>query len=492
MDMRKPSGDYRAMADYWGKVEAIMGGVETMRAVPSYLPQFPAESEANHKYRVANSKFSNVFGGILHALAAKPFAREVAFTGTVSPRFEAMAEDIDGAGNHLHVFASAAFLHGLQFAIDWILVDYPVAQGVRTRADEQRAGVRPNWVRIPARNMLAVYSAVVDGHEQVVYARFAANETERSGADEVIVEKVRVLERPIVDGVYGRPQWQVWTLVEAGWTLESEGELSIDEIPLVAFAPGRRIESTWRFNAPLQSIAELQIEHYQQESNLKNAKELTAFPMLAGNGIVNPKETLVTGPNAVLYAPPNLSDGSHGQWSILEISATSLEFLAREVQRTEAQMHELGRQPLINGTAGITTVAAALTSQQASSALQAWAFQLKDSLEQAARFTAMWFGDSVSPTVFVNTDFQIGIGDDKAPDVLLKLHERNTISTETLREEMKRRGILSAEFDGDVENERLLSELPGDGADNSALSAAVVGDQAAAIESADIAAGAGA
>jgi hypothetical protein len=55
----------------------------------------------------------------------------------------------------------------------------------------------------------------------------------------------------------------------------------------------------------------MQIEEFQQESNLKSIKELTAFPMLAGNGVSPPdkradgSEVIVpVGPRAVLFAPP--------------------------------------------------------------------------------------------------------------------------------------------------------------------------------------------
>lgn len=491
VDMQAESGDYIAMKPYWDLVTAIMGGAATMRdASAEYLPQFPAESTANYAYRVANSKFVNVFEGIVGDLAAKPFDKEVALVGDRIPeRLTTLMEDVDGSGNHLHVFASGMFLNGLVNAVDWLLVDHTVVAEGATRADEQRAGSRPHWVRIAGSDMLAVYSAMINGQEKVTYARFMANETVRDGVEEKIVERVRVLKREQTVTMvkelevreYGVPVWEVWEKVTSSgeWVVKESGTLSIGEIPLVAFAPGRRVPATWQFKQPMKAIAELQVEHYQQETNLKNAKELTAFPMLAGNGISKPKNAdgtdaiLVTGPSCVLYSPPSLADGKHGEWKLLEVSATSLEFLSKEVKRTEEQMHELGRQPLLQGTAGITQVAAALTSQQASSALQAWAFQLKDSLEQGVKFTCMWLQEPVVPSVYVNTDFEIGIDDGKEPAVLLDAHKEGVISAQTLRAEFKRRNLLSPEFDEDEELDRLLTEVPGDADDADPATAGV-------------------
>lgn len=492
VDMLSPSGDHRAMAPYWDTVAAILGGVSAMRAGgKSYLPQFPNESEVNYSHRIANSKFVNIFEDIAEYLASRPFAKEVRLTNEViPPKIAEIVEDVDRAGNHLHVFAQDVFFHGIVNAIDWILVDHTRAREGMTLADERRSGARPFWVRIPARDMLAVYSAMVDGREQFIYARVNETYTRQAGAGirEETINRVRVLIRdPIYEADdagqrisvepigYGPARFEVWERPSAGssrgWDMVDEGPISIGVIPLVPFITGRRKLGTWQVSRPLQKVVDLQIEHYQQETNLKSAKELTAFPMFKADGVsppLGPDGKIVEmplGPSTVLYAPPN-DQGAHGTWGILEISASSLRFLAEEVRETERQMRELGRVPMMAGTAGITQIAAALQSQRASSAVQAWAFLLKDALERAFVYTAMWLGLSLELAVYVDTDFAIEPGAEKAPDVLLVMHERNVISTATLREEMKRRAILSPEFDSEQEDRRIEQEMPEDGEDD--------------------------
>lgn len=484
-NMLTPSGDYRAMQDYWTTVSDILGGVKAMRrAGKKYLPQFPNESAGNYKHRLRNSKFTNIFRDITENLASKPFTKEVSLANDKVPeRIKRIVEDVDRAGNHLHVFASEVFQAGIQKAIDWILVDHTRLPAGATLADERAMGSRPFWVRIPAENMLAVYSDMIDGSEQFVYARIDETYTKRDGLDEVEVPCVRVLVRdgktdPVTRRtVYGPARFEVWEqVVQAAapgraksvtWVKVDEGPISIGVIPLVPFYTGRRTLGTWRIAPPMEDIADLQIEHYQQETNLKSAKELTAFPMFTGNGIEPPLDkdgkqmVLPLGPSTVLYAPMN-QDGKHGQWGILEISAVSLQFLQSQVESIEKNMRELGRQPLSAGSTGITQVAAAFASQKASSAVQAWTYALKDALEKAMRFTVQWLGEKYEPTVYVNSDFAIEIGSDKAPDVLLSMYEKKAISTATLRDEMKRRSILSPEFDNDEEDKRLENELPGD------------------------------
>lgn len=482
LDMLRPSGDYRAMERYWNTVGDIIGGVDSMRAGgKKYLPQFPNESAANYKHRLKNSKFTNVFRDITENLASKPFTREVALADdNVPAQIKAVVEDVDRAGNHLHVFAAEVFQAGIQNAIDWIFVDHTKLPEGATLADERAMGARPFWVRIPATNMKAVYSAMVDGREEFVYARIDETYTKQDGFDEEEVPCVRVLVRdPIKVGErvvgYGPARFEVWEEItvpaapgrakSVTWELVESGPISIGVIALVPFFTGRRALGTWRISPPMQDIADLQIEHYQQETNLKSAKELTAFPMFKANGISPPVDkdgnqlVLPLGPSTVLYAPMN-EQGQHGEWGILEISATSLEFLSGQIGGIEQQMRELGRQPLTAGSTGITQVAAAFASQKASSAIQAWAYGLKDALEKALRLTAKWLKVEIEPTVYVNTDFAIELGSDKAPEVLLKMHDAKVISTATLRDEMKRRSILSPEFDNDAEEKRLDEELP--------------------------------
>lgn len=496
------SADYLAMEPYWTKVDTIMGGAEAMRAAgTTYLPQFPNETDTDYEHRRANAKFTNIYADIVSNLASKPFAEEVALSDDASDRFKELAQDIDGRGNNLHVFASETFFEGINKAIDWILVDYtrarPRADGrPLSIAEERSQGLRPYWVHIPATRLLAVYSDVVQGREIIVDARIRETATVRDGFGETTVRRVRHLSRaPIYEVIEGVPTDRIvgyapatFTVYEqratsranrTQWVIVDSGQISIGVIALVPFITGRRKGGSWCFVPPMQDAADLQIEHYQQETALKSIKELTAFPMLAGNGVTPQTdeagnvEMVPVGPRAVLFAPPaSVENGTHGSWAFIEPSASSLKFLADDVKATEQQLRELGRQPL-TATAGITVVVAALASQKASSAVQAWAFALKDALEQAMRYTAMWLNlpATDAPAVRVFTDFDVGLHDEAGPTTLTEARQNGDLSQRTYWAELKRRSILSADFDADAEEEALLAEMPGDDAEQAEVDA---------------------
>lgn len=480
------SCDYKEMLPYWEMVETILNGADAMRkAGQKYLPQFPNEADANYNYRRKNAKFTNIFRDLVEGLASKPFAKQVDLVdGKASEQIKALAEDIDGAGNHLHVFAGDVFFNGIASAVDWILVDHTTVPAGATVADEREMGARPYWVRIPALRMLWVESAMIGGKEQFTYAVIYEPTTVREGFEEKAVNRVRILVRdktvtPTETGgqtvSYAPARFELWeqqTTVQAknaggSWNKINEGPISIGIIALVPFLTGRRKEGSWQVLPPMKDVAHLQVEHYQQETNLKSAKEQTAFPMLAGNGITPPVDQAGNpvmapiGPSAVLYAPMG-QDGQHGEWKYIEPTAESLKFLAAEVDKTEQQMRELGRQPLTAQTGNLTVVTTAFAAQKGNSAVQAWALNLKDALELAFVYTCMWLKDASKPEVTVYTDFAIDIETDKAAEVLLKMREGKDISREALIVEAKRRDWLSPEYDAEKDMELILKEVPGD------------------------------
>jgi len=484
------SSDHIAMEGFWTQVATIMGGAAAMReAGETYLPKFPNETEADYEYRRENAKFTNIYADIVNTLASKPFGEEVGLTDdSASDAIKALIEDIDGRGNHLHVFAANCFFAGINDAVSWILVDYTKA---RQRADgrplsvvdERNQGLRPYWVHIPASRMLAVYTDVIRGKETFVHARISESFVRRNGFDEVAIERVRVLNRePIYEALddgtvtdvvvdYAPATFEVWQKTgtsrgnATGWSIVESGQVTLGEIALAPFITGRRIEGSWRFTPPMRDAADLQIEHYQQETALKSIKELTAFPMLAGNGVApamdNGKPAPVpVGPRAVLYAPPSGDQGAHGEWTFIEPTAESLKFLAESIDATERQLRELGRQPLMT-TSGITVVAASFASQKASSVLKAWALGLKDAMEQALKLTAKWLSDPSEPTINWNLeDLDLALNDKDGQTTLTEARKNGDLSQETYWAELQRRSVLSADFDADEERTRLEDEMP--------------------------------
>jgi hypothetical protein len=477
-----PSSDYEAMAPLWAMVNAIMGGTTAMRqAKKAYLPQYANESDDDYTIRLAKAPFTNIYADIARNLASKPFSKEVALVDGSPPSTTGLIENIDGQGNNLHVFARETFQSGINKGIDWIVVDYPKVPPGATLADERALRARPYWVRVPAERMLAVYSDHVRDREIFIHARIYEPRVERVGWDERVVERVRVFDRakfqtvdaagnPGVD--YGPATTTIWEKQrpapdkEPEW-VEVEGPLpiSIGEIPLVPFVTGERGGAGWTVTPPLRDIAYAQVYEYQQESNLSNILDLTAYPMLAGNGIAPPvdergaKIKVPVGPRAVLFAPPN-TNGPHGEWKWIEPTADSIQKLMDHLETTRKEMRDLGMQPLLPKTGNLTATASAIAGAKAHSAVQSWALALKDALERAFEVSAKWLQEKVPTEVAVHTDFGPGIEVPTELATLVDMRRNGDLSQPTLWDEMKRRGVLSDDFDADAEVEAINKAPP--------------------------------
>lgn len=462
--MMKRSPDSASMLDYWNLTDTLVDGIDAVRkAGEDYLPKFVDEDDAAYRFRLKCTKLTNIYRDAVEGLAAKPFEQEVALVGEGVPtEIEAFTENVDGSGNNLTVFASSIFFNAINSALTWIFIDHPpppkVAGRARTVQEVKASGVRPYWSMVLARNVLDVKSMVIEGNEVLTYIKIY--EPGRP-------DKIREIERTETGVI-------VWRLFEKNdkneFVKADDGTMTIDVIPLVPFVTARRDGRSWRFFPAMRDAADLQVDLFQQESALKFAKILAAYPMLSGDGVRPPMNAdgvtvkkLAVGPGTVLYAPPD-GQGNSGSWKYVEPSATSLRFLADDIKETQQQLRELARQPLTAQSGNVTVISSAVAAGKSKSAVKAWALMLKDALENAMVITCKWKNVVYDPSVNVFTEFDEFL-EGKDLDALNSARDRGDISRETYWEEYQRRGVLSAEFDPDIEAQRLLDELPGDGID---------------------------
>lgn len=468
--MLKRSPDSAAMLEYWNLTDTLVDGINAVRlAGDAYLPRFTDEAAADYKFRLRCTKMTNIYRDTVEGLASKPFEQEITLvvdeSKSVPQPLLDFIEDVDGSGNNLSVFASGTFFNGINSAIDWIFVDHSKPDPtIRTVADQKRAGLRPYWSRVLGRNVLEARSAVINGDELLTFIKIF-----EPGKPDHIREFERLDSGVIVWRLFERTE-RTQQNSQTVFAEVDSGTVTIGVIPLVPFITGRRDGRTWRFFPAMRDAADLQVELYQQESALKFVKILAAYPMLAGNGVKPEKNAdgtvkkIAVGPGRVLYAPPG-GDSTSGSWAFVEPSATTMTFLASDVKDTQQSLRELGRQPLMVGNT--TVITAARGAAKSKSAVKGWALGLKDALENAMVITCQWLGirpDAYDPVVNVFTEFDEFL-EGKDLDALQAARAGKDISQLTYWEELRRRAVLSPEFDPEVEEARLLAELPGDGVD---------------------------
>jgi hypothetical protein len=451
-DPRTPSLAYAASLPDKLMVRTILTGTRAIRAArEAYLPRFGEESDADYAYRLSVAPFVNHFRDNLETIVSKPFSKDVALQGEVSDNIKNLAENIDGQGTSLHKFARDMFKESIAQGDVGVLVDFPKVAPNATLADERNMGVRPYWISYRSEDILALYTEFRNGRRYVSHARLAEDVVKPYGFTERIVPRVRILKD---DGL--TRTWQLWELSD-GWKIIDQGEFTLDEIPFRIFKPGER---EWWSNAtvsPLIDLAYLQIEHYQQSSNWNHCLELAGYPMIAGNGVAPARDAsgiiipLKVGPGAALYAPPTPGSTTSPSWQIIEPAGGSLEQLANKVEKIEQQMAAIGKAPLVRNSGGITATTEAVNAAKGHAAAEAWAIDLKDTLEQLLAFTSAWLNESQSAEIYVHTDFGVDLRENKENSEMMDAHESGEISQDTLWDEWSRRGFLGPQFERDKE-----------------------------------------
>lgn len=462
--------DIAAMMPYWDKVDTIVEGYEAIRAAgQAFLPKFADELDNDYKDRLKLTKFTNIYRDVLEGLATKPFEEEISLLGgdKIPQQATDFTEDVDGAGNNLTMFSALTFFCGINDAINWIFVDYPPTDPnvVMSVADAKAKNLKPFWSHVLARNVLEVRSVVIGAQELLSYIRIFEPKSDATAEDQV-----RLFQRSDA----GVVTWELWQKnpEKIGTTDEffkvNEGQLSIDVIPLVPFITGRRDGRTFKFSPVMRDAADLQIDLYQDESALKFIKTMAGYPMLAANGMKPQMEAdgksvkkISIGPMRVLYGPPD-GAGNSGEWKFIEPTANSMEFLQKSIDKTKQDLRELGRQPLTALSSQLTTVTTSIAAGKARSAVTAWALALKDALENAFVITMKYMKVDYKAEVFVFTGFDNVTDDGTDLDALDKGRARGDISHETYLAELKRRKVLSPEFDFEAEKKKLLDDIPTD------------------------------
>jgi len=465
-DPAVPSLAYTAALPDWVMVRTILSGARAVRgAGVCYLPKYNGEDDDAYAVRVANAPFINHFRDHMEGIVSKPFSKEVLLQGEVTQNIEDICENIDGQGTSLHKFARDIFKEAVSFGVVGLLVDFPSVPEGSTLEQERNLGARPYWVSYRAEDIIALYTEFRGGRRYVSHVRLREDVVKRVGFSERRFRRVRVLDD---DPETGRI-WQLWEEGGVGWNLIDQGTITLSEIPFRIYKPGEREWWTNSTVSPLIDLAYAQIEHYQQNSNLKHVLELAGFPMLAGNGIPAPLDQngnvkpINIGPGIVCYAPPQAGlTHTTAKWEFIEPQGTSIERLQEQIQAIELQMSTLGKAPLVRNKGSVTATAEAVNAAKGHAAAEAWAMDLKDVLEVCLAFTAAWLNEDVEAEVYVHTDFGVDLRENKENWELIKAVEGRVLSRRTLWDEWLRRGFLGPQFDASEENKRLSTELAQD------------------------------
>lgn len=431
---------------------ALMGGTRAMRkASERYLPRFASETPANYNARLQRSTLFNAFKKTVSDMTGRVFSKPIILGEDVPAELVAWSENIDLAGRHLNVFARDVFYDCLQPGIGYILTDAPPApvrsDGLTpTVADYQSAGWRPYMVYIPVENVIGWKSASIDGAETLLQVRIKEWVAEPDGDfAEKLVDQIRVIEPT---------KWQIWRKnVRSGeWEVFQEGINTLGKISLAPVYLNRTGFMTGE--PPLQDLADLNVAHWQSQSDQRNILTVARVPVLFGAGIEAEAVLEIGASSMVRVSNPE------AKLTYVEHTGAAIGAGDKDLQNLQFQMQACGLQLLVDNP-GQTATGEMRDDVKENSSLAHMVAALQDALEQSLGFMAEYaaLGADAGGSLAVNTDFGITgrMGD---VQYLTQAVIAGKIDDRTYIDELKRRGALSDA----VDTEAVLHRLDNGGA----------------------------
>jgi hypothetical protein len=406
----------------WKVMAAVTNGTNYIRDLAEqYLPQEPREDDEAWRARIDRSVLSPYTSRLIETAAGAVLRKPIHIEG--DPYWSEVALDIDGIGSNINEYARRALVSSLTYGHSAILVDFPAATGARNLAEERAMGRRPYFVHVDAPQ---IWGWRKDDTNRLTQIRI--HDYEYRPLNEFGEEQVEVM-RVIYPGRY-----DLYTLGQETVTFEESNGFSLDTIPVVPIYSNRR--GVLISQPGLLDIANLNITHYQRQSDLIHALHIAAMPTLVLEGYSQDSSEATIGVNYALGMEPG-----HKAYYV-QSDATSFEAQMAELQSLEGQMSTLGITKLFGQKFVAESAEAKRIDQaQSNSVLAIISQELESALNQAFKLAAQYVGME-PPVITIDRDFDYYrlIGQDVA--VLAQLNESGKISDETLLKILQHGEIL--------------------------------------------------
>lgn len=459
--IKNPVGDRTARSDQLLSMRKLsrtllLGTKGMFDAGEEFMPKQPHEEPASYANRLAITVLYGAFKETVTRQAGKLFIEEVQPVETLPDQLKLFLRNVDGQGRALTPFCLDVMQDAIADGVAYIFVDYPkVAQGA-SLADTRRQKTRPYWVKICANQVLGWQTALVGGETVLTQVRIAENVAVADGKYGTRVsQRVRVI-MPRAFELYELKQD---SLGREDWILIDEGVTTQDEIQIVPVYANR--SGFFEGEPTLQTLAEMCLEHWNSTSEQRVALSFLRFAMLAISGAETGADVVkvVVGPRKVINLPVN------GKAEYVEHSGKGIEAGAADLTAIEERMRHAGMQLRVENAGKVTATATAVDSQETNAGLKAVAKGLEGSITKAIKYTGLQIAITLPETEESTVTVYDQFAAEEIPgtvDDMVKLRAQRDLSRDTLWEELKRRRILSDDFDPVTEAVKCDKEIQDD------------------------------
>ena len=386
-----------------------------------YLPQEPEEPDTAYLMRLARSLFDRKFREFITGDLAGLLSHYSLLDAEVS--ITKYKKDVDAQGTSLDLFLTNLDILAARDGMVAVLTEMPKDISARSAAEAIATGVRPYWIAIERCNVTFVKSTQVSSLKQITavglrsYAEvedgfFGIKEQERYTIYELIDGIVNFYIFAIEDEKKSSDFRGYPILSE----LKSESEINVDGMVYIdsgiidlPFIPitfySLNSSDPFKADLPLYDYAELNIEHYQLYSEIREALHASNNPIpvindratdYTGTNIRgNSDELFVFGPNTVLR---------NYDVDKLEFEGKGIEQTLNLLDRIEQTMNAKGLSFITGQHIAKTATEVELNAGQTESRLSVLANNKESAFEKMASHWAAFMGENASAQIIVDRD----------------------------------------------------------------------------------------
>lgn len=462
------SGDYTQHKSDRQLIEDLLAGTSTMRSKgTTYLPMEEGETVQSYNNRLNRSFLTNFYEHTLDKLSSEVFSKDVTFKEIPGERQKKATEtlseackNIDFKGNNITTFGKENFSNGLAYGSSIIHVNFPYIEGHQIingsayyknsmgkikpidEQAEKKNNWRPYFVNLPVTHVLRSTEEIINGVNVLTGI--------------VLKDKV-AYENPIYDDFVDRIQYLymengtckfvVWQQKKAedGWDIVSEGDTLLPEIPMAIFSPGKEINLILS-RLPLQTLAELNLMHYQSDSQQRNILHYARLITFFGKGLdaAMNDERILVGANQIVH-----SDSEFGDFKVVEHSGSGIEAGRKDIETLEEKMAIYGLSLLLPKTDRSTATEKLIDTSESDSILKSYALMYQNTLENAFRIYSSYYKGEVRRdenfvVPIINTDLK-SIYSTESLNYIVRGVQEDIVSRSIAAKEYKRRNIISKE-----------------------------------------------
>lgn len=402
-------------------VHDLLAGTRQMHdRSETYIRKWTDEDRSVYDIR---RKCETVFEGLGRTLSAATgmlFAKAPGLEWNQSET--AMSEhwaNVDASGTAGPVFVKRFAESAIRDGIALILVDHPAPplDTIVTAANEKALGLRPTWAMYGRGQAISWRTAVVNNKRvltQVVLAESAEVETDAFGIAHVQRYRVLSLQN-------GQATWTLWEqrhtpaddpshfeIVGQGVFRNRVGQAA-DVLP-VAVAYAGRTDQPMCATIPLLGVAWANLAHWQQSTDLRFYRYLSAFPQPTITGTLAPDPQ--TGEQPKLRVGPmvavHLSEAD-AKFAWTELSGTSMDQLEKGIDEKLGQIAKLGLAFLATDTRAAETAEAKRLDASAENSTLATAAQgIEDAVNLALELHAWYLAipKESAPVLTISRDYE--------------------------------------------------------------------------------------